>query len=69
MKAHQFSAAEIREEGPSLSPEFVVQALGLARREPASAERTHIENKIAEKRRQIAQLAQDIRWLTMELES
>jgi hypothetical protein len=38
-------------------------------REPMSAERTHIENKIADKRRQVAQLAQEIRWLQMELES
>lgn len=38
-------------------------------RAPMSAERAHIENKIANKRRQVAQLAQEIRWLTMELET
>lgn len=39
------------------------------RREVASAERTHIEKAIAQKRSQIAQLAQEVRWLTLELES
>ena len=39
------------------------------KREPMSAERAHIENAIAQKRSQIARLAKEIRWLTMELES
>jgi hypothetical protein len=38
-------------------------------RAPMSSERSHIENKIAAKRSEIARLAQEIRWLTMELET
>jgi hypothetical protein len=38
-------------------------------REPMSAERAHIENKIREHERAIAEHAQKIRWLRMELES
>ncbi len=38
-------------------------------RHPMAAERVHIENVIAQKRREIARLAQEIRWLTLELES
>lgn len=36
---------------------------------PMTSERTHIEDKIAAKRSEIARLAQEIRWLSMELES
>ena len=46
-----------------------VQDFMSARREPGSAERQHIENAIAHKRREIARLAQEIRWLEMELQS
>lgn len=38
-------------------------------RAPMSSERTHIENSIHAKERQIAQLAQEIRWLRLELET
>lgn len=39
------------------------------RRDAMSAERMHIENKIHEHERAIAQHAQQIRWLRMELET
>lgn len=38
-------------------------------REPMSAERTYIENKIREHERAIADHAQKIRWLRLELET
>ena len=39
------------------------------RRDPMSAERQHIENKIREHERAIANHAQQIRWLKLELET
>ena len=39
------------------------------KREPMSAERTHIENKIRSHEAEIAKHAQQIRWLRMELET
>lgn len=39
------------------------------RREPMSAERAYIENKIREHEAEIARRAQAIRWLKLELET
>jgi hypothetical protein len=57
---------EIRKENIAQHEQTVVM---FPRGEPLSAEREHIKAKILAKERQIAQLAGEIRWLRLELET
>lgn len=58
MKAHQFSSREIREEGPSLSPEFIAQVLGHPKSGPKAVVQASLNAIALEEDRKATQLAE-----------